>query len=101
MVVLVEVLLLTLHPLHTCTKDHVPRTDHQKVGFLECSACHGPYLFYDMLRQIAMARCETETMLLSDLLLTIHQCERHAQGMFHFMDFPASVVNTVLTISDT
>ena len=25
-------------------KDHAPRTDHQKVGFLECSACRGPYL---------------------------------------------------------
>ena len=24
-------------------KDHAPRTDHQKVGFLECSACRGPY----------------------------------------------------------
>ena len=23
-------------------KDHAPRTDHQKIGFLECSACRGP-----------------------------------------------------------
>ena len=66
-------------PSHTLdlAKDHAPRTDHRTIGFLECSACRGPYLFYDKLCQIAMAKFEeTETTLLSDLLLTIHHCER-------------------------
>ena len=35
----------TLHtPSYTLdlAKDHAPRTDHQKIGCLECSACRGP-----------------------------------------------------------
>ena len=80
-------------PSHTLdlAKDHAPRTDHRMIGFLECSACRGPYIFYDKLRQIAMAKFEeTATTLLSDLLLTIHHCERRT---FRYM---AHVVQNVL-----
>ena len=76
-------------PSHTLdlAKDHAPRTDHRTIGFLECSACRGPYLFYDKSRQIAMAKFEetaAETTLLSDLLLTIHHCERRT---FRYMAY--------------
>eukprot|EP00731_Ephydatia_muelleri_P014407 Em0008g127a len=61
------------------TEDHAPRIDPKRIGYLDCTACRGPYLFFDSLRRIAFARFEKQEIdltLLSDMLLTIHQCER-------------------------
>ena len=60
-------------------EDHAPRVDPKRIGYLDCTACRGPYLFFDSLRRIAFARFENQEIdltLLSDVLLTIHQCER-------------------------
>ena len=44
-------------------------------GQLECEACHCPFLFYDQLRCAALEKIK-DVCVLSDVLVTLHQCER-------------------------
>ena len=44
-------------------------------GQLECEACRCPFLFYDQLRWAALEKIK-DVCVLSDVLVTLHQCER-------------------------
>ena len=57
-----------------------PNKTSKAGGHLDCSACRSPFLFYDKLRKVCMAKVDEDPTRLSevaDILLTIHQCERH------------------------
>ena len=54
-----------------------------------CSACRGTFLFYDRLRQVALAKLDqdpTRLTEIADILLSIYQCERRTfRYMAHVM----------------
>eukprot|EP00731_Ephydatia_muelleri_P037223 Em0421g4a len=66
-----------------------PNKTSKAGGHLECSACRSPFLFYDKLRKVCMAKVDEDPIRLSevaDILLTIHQCERRTyRYMAHVM----------------
>ena len=66
-----------------------PNKTSKAGGHLECSACRSPFLFYDKLRKVCMAKVDEDPTRLSevaDILLTIHQCERRTyRYMAHVM----------------
>ena len=69
--------------------DKKPSKEPKPGGCLECCACRGPYLFYDKLRHAALSKLDEDPSRLaeiSDVLVTIHQCERRSyRYMAHVM----------------
>ena len=56
-----------------------PNANPTPGGHLECTACRSPFLFYDRLRHVAVARLDedpTRQAEIADVLLTVRQCER-------------------------
>ena len=56
--------------------DRRPSKGSKPGGHQECHACRGPFLFYDELRYVALARLDedpTRLAEIADVLVTIHQ----------------------------
>ena len=58
-----------------------PNSSPKHGGHLKCSACRGPFVFYNRLRQVALNQLDedpTRLYEIADVLLTIHQCDTHS-----------------------
>ena len=66
-----------------------PNANPKPGGHLQCTACRSPFLFFDRLRHVAVARLDedpTRQEEIADVLLTVHQCERRTfRYMAHVM----------------
>eukprot|EP00731_Ephydatia_muelleri_P027492 Em0019g365a len=81
----------THSPVHALdlAPDRRPNKNPKLGGYLGCSACRGTFLFYDRLRQVALAKLDqdpTRLTEIADILLSIYQCERRTfRYMAHVM----------------
>ena len=81
----------THSPVHALdlAPDRRPNKNPKLGGYLGCSACRGTFLFYDRLRQVALAKLDqdpTRLTKIADILLSIYQCERRTfRYMAHVM----------------
>ena len=81
-----------------------PYKNPKAGGRLECYACRSPFLFYDRLRHVAVTKLDVDPTRLpeiADLLLTIHQCERHSyRYMAHVMQAAQQAHRMKLAIAE-
>ena len=69
-------------------EEHAPNRTYIAAGRLECHACRAPYLLFDTYGQTKFDGLDCQLSTLSDVLLTIHQCECH---IFRFMSHVVKV----------